>query len=204
MVRFIPREAKFFDLFAEMANNLTTGALQLRDLLQDYENVSAGVQKIKGTEHKGDEIAHALFIKLNSSFITPFDREDIHTLASSLDDVLDYINAAADRLVTYKITKPPAAADELATRIFRQAEDLAKAVALLEKGDALIEHCVEVNRLENEADAISRAAIGYLFETETDPIRLIKHKELIEVLEIATDKAEDAANVLETVVLKGA
>jgi predicted phosphate transport protein (TIGR00153 family) len=204
MVRFIPREAKFFDLFAEMANNLTTGALQLRDLLQDYENVSAGVQKIKGTEHKGDEIAHALFIKLNSSFITPFDREDIHTLASSLDDVLDYINAAADRLVTYKITKPPAAAVELATIILRQAEELAKAVALLEKGDALIEHCVEVNRLENEADAISRAAIGYLFETETDPIRLIKHKELIEVLEIATDKAEDAANVLETVVLKGA
>ena len=204
MVRFIPREAKFFDLFAEMTINLTTGALQLRDLLQDYEDVSAGVQKIKGTEHKGDEIAHALFIKLNSSFITPFDREDIHTLASSLDDVLDYINAAADRLVTYKITKPPAAAVELATIILRQAEELAKAVALLEKGDALIEHCVEVNRLENEADAISRAAIGYLFETETDPIRLIKHKELIEVLEIATDKAEDAANVLETVVLKGA
>jgi predicted phosphate transport protein (TIGR00153 family) len=204
MVRFIPREAKFFELFAEMAINLTTGALQLRDLLQDYEDVSAGVQKIKGTEHKGDEIAHALFIKLNSSFITPFDREDIHTLASSLDDVLDYINAAADRLVTYKITKPPAAAVELATIILRQAEELAKAVALLEKGDALIEHCVEVNRLENEADAISRAAIGYLFETETDPIRLIKHKELIEVLEIATDKAEDAANVLETVVLKGA
>jgi uncharacterized protein len=204
MVRFIPRETKFFDLFAEMAINLTAGARQLRDLLQHYEDVSAGVQKIKGIEHKGDDLAHALFIKLNSSFITPFDREDIHTLASSLDDVLDYINAAADRLTTYKITHPPAAAVELATIILRQAEELAKAVALIEKGDALIEHCVEVNRLENEADAISRAAIGYLFETETDPIRLIKHKELIEVLEIATDKAEDAANVLETVVLKGA
>jgi uncharacterized protein len=204
MVRFIPRETKFFELFAEMAINLTTGALQLRDLLQDYEDVYAGVQKIKGTEHKGDDLAHALFIKLNSSFITPFDREDIHKLASSLDDVLDYINAAADRLVTYKITDPPAAAVALATLILRQAEELAKAVSLLEKGDALIEHCVEVNRLENEADAISRAAIGQLFETETDPIRLIKHKELIEVLEIATDKAEDAANVLETMVLKGA
>ena len=107
MVRFIPRETKFFELFAEMAKNLTIGARQLRDLLQDYTDVSAGVQKIKGTEHKGDDIAHAVFIKLNSSFITPFDREDIHTLASSLDDVLDFINAAADRLITYKITKPP-------------------------------------------------------------------------------------------------
>jgi predicted phosphate transport protein (TIGR00153 family) len=204
MVRFIPRETKFFDLFADMANNLTNGARQLRDLLQDYKDVSAAVQKIKGIEHKGDDMAHAVFVKLNSSFITPFDREDIHTLASSLDDVLDYINAAADRLVTYKIKEPPAAAAELATIILRQAEELAKAVALIEKGDALIEYCVEVNRLENAADGISRAAIGRLFETETDPIQLIKHKELLEVLEMATDKAEDAANVLETVVLKSA
>jgi predicted phosphate transport protein (TIGR00153 family) len=204
MLRFIPRQTKFFELFAEMANNLTTGARQLHDLLQNYQHVSAGVQKIKGTERKGDDIAHAVFVKLNSSFITPFDREDIHTLASSLDDVLDYINAAADRLTTYKITKPPAAAVELATIILRQAEELAKAVALLEKGDALIEYCVEVNRLENEADGISRAAIGLLFDTENNPIRLIKHKELLEVLEKATDKAEDAANVLETIVLKSA
>ncbi len=203
-MRFIPRETKFFELFADMANNLTKGARQLRDLLQDYQDVSASVQKIKGTEHRGDDIAHAVFIKLNSSFITPFDREDIHTLASSLDDVLDYINAAADRLTTYKITKPPAAAVELATIIHRQAEELAKAVSLIEKGDALIKYCVEVNRLENEADGISRAAIGLLFETETDPIQLIKHKELLEVLEMATDKAEDVANVLETVVLKSA
>lgn len=204
MLRFIPRETKFFDLFAEMAQNLTIGARQLRDLLQNYTDVSNVVQKIKGTEHKGDEIAHAVFVKLNSSFITPFDREDIHTLASSMDDVLDYINAAADRLTTYKITNPPAEAVELATIIFRQAEELAKAIALLEKGDALLKYCVEVNRLENEADGITRAAIGRLFETEANPIQLIKHKELLEVLEMATDKAEDVANVLETVVLKSA
>jgi predicted phosphate transport protein (TIGR00153 family) len=203
-MRFIPRESKFLELFTDMVNNLTTGARQLRDLLQDYRDVSAGVQRIKSTERKGDDIAHAVFIKLNSSFITPFDREDIHTLASSLDDVLDYINAAADRLVTYKISKLPAAAVELATIILLQSEELAKAVVLLEKGDSIIKFCVEVNRLENEADGISRAAIGHLFETETDPIQLIKHKELLEVLEMATDKAEDAANVLETVVLKSA
>lgn len=204
MVRLIPRETKFFDMFADMAQNLTVGARQLRDLLENYTDVFAAVQKIKATEHKGDDIAHAVFVKLNSSFITPFDREDILTLASSIDDVLDFINAAADRLTTYKICNPPAEAVALATVILRQSEELAKAVALLEKGDALLEHCVEINRLENEADGISRAAIGHLFETTTDPIQLIKHKELLEVLELATDKAEDAANVLETVVLKSA
>jgi uncharacterized protein len=204
MVRFLPRETKFFELFADMAQNLTIGARQLRDLLQNYSDVPAAVQRIKDTEHKGDEIAHAVFIKLNSTFITPFDREDIHSLASSLDDVLDFINAAATRLVIYKITDPPVEAVELANLILRQAEELAKALSFLEKGDGLLKYCVEVNRLENEADEIARAAIGCLFETEADPIRLIKHKELIEVLEMATDKAEDAANVLETVVLKSA
>ena len=204
MVRFLPRETKFFDLFADMAQNLTIGARQLRDLLQNYRDVPANVQKIKDTEHKGDEIAHAVFIKLNSTFITPFDREDIHSLASSLDDVLDCINAAARRLVTYKISDPPVEAGALANIIVRQIEELAKALPHLEKGDGLLKNCVEVNRLENEADGITRAAIGRLFETETDSIRLIKHKELLEVLEQATDKAEDAANVLETVVLKNA
>lgn len=204
MVRLLPRESKFFELFGEMAENVTVAARLLQDLLRDYTDVPAAVQKIKDVEHKGDEITHQLFIKLNQTFITPFDREDIHLLASSLDDVLDYINAAASRLMMYKITNPPAEAAELATLICRQSQELAKAVALLEKRDALLQYCVEVNRLENEADAIVRAAIGRLFETETDPIRLIKHKELLEVLEIATDKAEDAANVLETVVLKSA
>ena len=205
MVRFIPRETKFFDLFAEMAENLTIGARQLRDLLQDYTDVSNVVQKIKGTEHKGDEIAHAVFVKLNSSFITPFDREDIHTLASSMDDVLDYINAAADRLTTYKITKPPAARPSNWRRSsFVRRRNLPRRSRCLKKAMPCSKYCVEVNRLENEADGITRAAIGRLFETETDPIQLIKHKELLEVLEMATDKAEDVANVLETVVLKSA
>jgi uncharacterized protein len=176
----------------------------LRDLLLNYQNVQAAVQKIKEIEHKGDEVTHELFVKLNSTFITPFDREDIHRLASSLDDVLDYVNSAASRLVTYKIIDPPSEAAELATLICRQAEELSKGVGLLEKRDALLKHCVEINRLENEADVVVRAAVGRLFDTETDPIRLIKHKELLEVLEMATDKAEDAANVLETVVLKSA
>jgi uncharacterized protein len=141
---------------------------------------------------------------LNQTFITPFDREDIHRLTSSLDDVLDFVNAAAVRMTLYRISSPPPAAADLARIIVTQAEELSKAVALLGDNQHLLEHCVEVNRLENEADRISRKAIAELFESEKDPIQLIKLKELYEVLETATDKAEDAANVLEAVALKSA
>jgi len=204
-VRLIPRETKFFDLFAQIAGNLIDGARLARDLFANYRDVPSVVQKIKAVEHKGDDLTHAVFIKLSQSFITPFDREDIHHLTSSFDDVLDFLNSAADRLVLYKITNPPPACAELTTIILRQAEELCEAILLLEKNQVkLLEHCVEVNRLENEADAISRRAIADLFEHERDPIRLIKIKELLEVLESASDRAEDAANVLETVVLKSA
>jgi predicted phosphate transport protein (TIGR00153 family) len=205
MVRLVPRETKFFDMFAEMANNLTEGAVTLRGLFQNYKDVPNIVQKIKDIEHKGDDMTHAIVIKLNQTFITPFDREDIHQLASALDDVLDFINSAADRLLTYKVTFAPPSATKLADVIVRQSEELSKAVLLLEKNhQRVLEHCVEVNRLENEADTIARDAIGRLFQDEKDPIQLIKVKELLEVLETATDKAEDAANVLETVILKSA
>jgi len=150
-------------------------------------------------------MTHRILIKLNQTFITPFDREDIHLLASSLDDVLDFIFAASDRLVTYKIIQPSPSAKVLAGIILKQAIELGKAVALLDKDDPhLLDHCVEVNRLENEADKVSREAIGRLFDGELDPITLIKLKELLEVMEEASDKAEDVADVLETVVLKGA
>lgn len=204
MVRIVPRETKFFDMFAEMSRNLIEGAKVLRDLLGNFEQVDARLSNIKDIEHRGDDMTHAVFVKLNQTFITPFDREDIHRLASSLDDVLDFINSAADRIKTYKIKTPPPAAFELAKIIVRQAESLELGVSLLEKNQKVLEHLVEVNRLENEADTISRDAIGKLFEYEKDPIILIKHKELIEVLETATDKAEDVANVLETIVLKSA
>ncbi len=204
MVRLIPRETKFFDMFSEVADNLTRAARVLSDCLHhyDYEKLPAVVEQIKQIEHRGDEMTHRILIKLNQTFITPFDREDIHLLTSSLDDVLDFINGASDRLLTYKITAPSPSAKVLAAIILRQAEELAKAVALLDKDGKLLEHCVEVNRLENEADQVSREAIGRLFDGGYDPITLIKLKELLEILETATDKAEDVANVLETVVLK--
>lgn len=204
MVRLIPRETKFIAAFAEMANNLTDGAKLLRDILQDMQNVEGRVQQLKDIEHKGDEMTHNVLTHLNQTFITPFDREDIYRLASSLDDVLDFVHAAGERLVMYKIKTVCPAAAELAGIVVRQSEQLCQAVSLLEKHDRVLQICVEINRLENEADRIASNALARLFDTEKDPISLIKQKELYEVLETATDKAEDAANVIESVVVKSA
>ncbi len=204
MVRLVPRETKFFDMFAEMSANLQEGARVLAEVLRSGEAVPVKVQRIKELEHRGDDMTHAVITKLNQTFITPFDREDIHKLASSLDDVLDYINAASDRLILYEITKIPPAAAELADIIVHQCQQLTEGVKKLEKHDNVLDYCVEINRLENEADHVVRTAIAKLFKEEKDPIALIKIKELYEVLEMATDKAEDAANVLESVVVKSA
>src|SRR3954453_590607 len=204
MVRLIPKDNSFFTMFSAMSDNLISGARDLVDLFANYNDVAKKIEKIHNIERHGDELTHNILTKLNQTFITPFDREDIHQLASSLDDVLDFVNASGARLVMYRITNPPPAAGELSKIILLQSQELQKAVSLLQKqknGDVLT-HCVEINRLENEADQISQQGITTLFDNEKDPITLIKTKELLEFLERATDKAEDAANVLETVVLK--
>jgi len=202
MFSLIPRDTSFYSMFSEMSSNLIAGARTLVELFADYRDVEKKIEEVRRIERVGDEITHAVFTKLNQTFITPFDREDIHELASSLDDVLDFINAAGARIVMYRITKPPPAAGVLAQLILRQSEELQRALSLMQKNRDILAHCVEINRLENEADQISRAAIAELFDHERDPINLIKIKELIEFLETATDRAEDVANVLETVVLK--
>lgn len=205
MVRLIPRETKFFDMFVEMAENLIDGARLMKDLLENFHDVPAQVARLKDIEHRGDDMTHALMTKLNQTFITPFDREDIHRLASSIDDVLDLLNAAGDRMMVYKITAVPKQSAILAGLILQQSQELARALSQLEKQQqTVMQHCVEINRLENDADRVTREAVGYLFENEKDPIQLIKIKELYEVLELATDKAEDAANVIESVILKSA
>ncbi len=203
-MRLIPRERKFFQMFADVSENLIQGARLLHDILIHPENYASRIKQLQEIEHRGDDMTHAIIRMLNQTFITPFDREDIHRLTSSLDDVLDFVNSAATRMTLYGITSPPAAAAELARLIVVQSEELSKGVSLLEENQRVLEHCVEVNRLENEADRVSRKAIAELFEQEKDPIQLIKIKELYEVLEMATDKAEDAANVLEAVALKSA
>lgn len=202
MVRLIPKDVSFFAMFSDMADNLISGAQVLVNLFADFREVEKSTIEVKRIEHVGDEMTHNILTKLNQTFITPFDREDMHRLASSLDDVLDFINSAADRITLYKITDPPRAAGELAKVILEQTQEIGHAVSLLRKNGDVLGHCVEINRLENDADKISREAIARLFEHEKNPINLIKIKELIEVLEMATDKAEDVANVLETVVLK--
>jgi len=202
MVRLIPKDTSFFQMFSVMSDNLIAGAQTLVDLFADYKDVDKRIDEVRRLERAGDELTHAILTKLNQTFITPFDREDIHQLASKLDDVLDYINASGARLVMYRIAAPPPAAGELAKIILMQCQELQKAVSLMQKNGNILSHCVEINRLENEADQVSQQAIARLFDSEKDPINLIKIKELLEFLESATDKAEDVANVLETVVLK--
>ena len=204
MVRLVPRETKFFEMFASMSSNLTQGAQLLKNILDTMENVDVRVQQLHDLEHAGDDITHSIVTKLTQTFITPFDREDIYRLATSLDQVLDFIHAAGARLVMYRIVSAPPASSDLAQVIVKQCEALATAVSLLEKHESVVEHCEEISRLENDADRIARDSIARLFEREKDPIELIKTKELYELLETATDKAEDAADVVETVALKSA
>jgi uncharacterized protein len=202
MVQLIPKDTSFFRMFSAMSDNLILGARALTDLFADYREVECKIDSIRKIEREGDELTHAILTKLNQTFITPFDREDIYQLASKLDDVLDFIHTATTRIQMYRITNPPPAAAELAKIILMQSEELQKAVSLMQKNGNILVHCVEINRLENEADNVAQQAIASLFEHEKDPITLIKIKELIEFLERATDKAEDVANVLESVVLK--
>ena len=202
MFNLIPKDTSFFRMFSAMSDNLIAGARTLVDLFADYRDVERKIDEVHQIEREGDEMTHAILTKLNQTFITPLDREDIHQLASKLDDVLDFINASAARIAMYRITAPPPAAGEIARIILMQCQELQKAVSLMQKNGNILVHCVEINRLENEADLVAQQAIAKLFECEKDPINLIKIKELLEFLERATDKAEDVANVLETVVLK--
>jgi len=204
MFRLIPRETKFFELLAELSTSLTAGARLLRAILEDPHDLEKRVAEMQAIEHEGDRATHAIIDKLNTSFITPFDREDIHRLASSLDDVLDFVNAAAVRLVMYKIAQPPVAAAELAGLIVLQAEELAIGVSLLEKSRGVLKRGQEDNQLEREADDVRRDPMALLFEDEKDAIHLIKVKDLYELLEYGTHKDEDVANSLEAILLKSA
>ena len=206
-IRLIPREEAFFDMFRAQAANVVEGAKLLRDLLDDYTDVDQKRMKIEAAESVGDEIAHRIMEKLNTTFITPMDREDIHALTSALDDILDYINATSQRLQLYNVTEVTDDARALAEVILRAAEEteaLTDNMENLKDVKNLKQRWIEVNRLENEGDKISRNAIACLFETQKDPIEVIKWKELYEHLETAIDKCEDAANIVEAVVLKNA
>jgi hypothetical protein len=209
MFRILPTDQEFFVLFEKAAQNIKEGAELLKDLLDNFDDVKERARQIEEVEHRGDAITHDIVKKLNTTFITPIDREDILALASSLDDIIDLIHSAATRITLFKITEPTPQVKELGFLILKSVRELRRGVSHLGKNmgkrmDGVFEHCVEVHSLENEADRVCRDAIAYLFEHEKDPITILKWKEVYETLETATDRCEDAANVLEGVALKNA
>ena len=204
---FIPREEKFFDLFESSAHNIVEASQVLKQLVDTWENVEPRVEEIRELEHKGDSITHEVIARLHRTFVTPFDREDIAALTKSLDDVMDFIDAAAGAMLLYKVDRPGQRARELADIIIQATAEVEKAVLVLRhkaKLKQILERCVEMNRLENMADVVYRAAIAELFEDSTDMAHVIKWREIYEHMEGATDRCEDVANVLEGVALKHA
>lgn len=204
---FIPREEKFFDLFIDSARNMVKTARCFKDMLDNWENISVKVAEITELEHEGDSITHQIAALLHRTFVTPFDREDIALLSHTMDDITDFIHAAADAMDIYKVDKPTQRAKELAETIVQAVDEVERAVLLLRHHSELkkiMEHCVELNRLENRADKIYRSALGELFDDSEDTAYIIKWREIYEHMESATDRCEDVANVLEGVVLKHA
>jgi predicted phosphate transport protein (TIGR00153 family) len=209
MVRlaFVPKESRFFQLFEESAENILKAARELHDMLVTWEFVDSRVAEITELEHKGDTITHQIISLLHRTFVTPFDREDIALLAHTMDDIMDFIHSAADAMFIYKVDRPTERSKELADIIVKGAVEVQKAVSGLRHRKELkniMSGCVELNRLENMADRVFRAAMAELFENTSDMALLIKWREIYEHLEAATDRAEDVANVLEGVALKHA
>ncbi len=200
----VPQERRFFTLLEEDAKAVAEGAHALLDLLRDFRDVPAKQRHIKDIEHRGDQVVHTIFEELNKTFITPIDREDIMALASDLDNVLDMIDAAANRLHLYEIAEPSPAMVDLAEVIVEATSALEKAVGMIsdmKQADRVEAICVEVNRLENVADDLMNTSVAALFK-EKDVIHIIKAKEIIERLEEATDYCEDVANGLSDIVAK--
>lgn len=204
----LPKHDQFYDFFERDVENLLAAATLFSELMVDTmspEERALKIRRIEELEHRGDEITHQIFSEVGSNFITPIDREDVHALASALDDVLDYLKGAASRIILYRVTRIPPEATKLANLILGQVSELNKAIGLLRdlrNVDAIRESLVRIHSIENEADDLFELAIAQLFETSKDPILLIKEKELYVSLETATDQCEDAANVVETIIVK--
>lgn len=201
-LRLTPREDGFYDLFADSANNIVTGAQLLVELISDGTDREAIAEKMRACEHAGDECTHAIMHRLNESFITPFDREDIYDLASRLDDVMDYMEEAAELVVLYKIqTLPPDVVRQVEI-LERAAELTAEAMPRLKAMRELNEYWIEINRLENQGDRIYRKLLAHLFGGDYEPLEVMKLKEVIDRLEDAADAFEQVANTVETIAVK--
>jgi predicted phosphate transport protein (TIGR00153 family) len=200
--RLIPREETFYVDFVAMADQLRTGARLLEEMLAVDPPHFDKAHEIKEVEHKCDFLTHEIIQRLNKTFVTPIDREDIHSLARTLDDVMDAIDNAASLIPLYKIDRIRPGARELAKIISLSADEVRRAVEALEKRSGVLERTVEINRLENQADRIHQRAVGQLFDEVRDPVVILKWKEILDLLEDATDRCEDVANLLENVVVK--
>jgi uncharacterized protein len=202
-MRLLPREEKFYHLFLKQVEIISEASrLLLEGVRGGKARLAGAATEINVLEHRGDEVIHELFTRLNQTFITPIDPEDIHNLSSALDNVLDGVEDTAHRLVSYRIDPVPAPMVKLSEIVSSCARALKAAFEALENSGPIMEHCIEINRLENEADLIGRASVVDLFDKEKDPITLIKLKEVYEFFEGTIDSCEDVADVLQNVVVK--
>jgi len=202
----LPHDEKFYSFFEESAQNLVDGSKKLQELQTCFDADHVRIMdEIHDFEHRGDAVTHKIYAELNATFVTPFDREDIHLLASALDDVMDHIDGTASRFVLYKVSECTAAMKDLMEILYNSILELQKGISLLRdfrKADELQRVLRKVNEYENQADRVFDQAIADLFENEKDPIQIIKLKEIYVALETATDACEDAANVMEGLLIK--
>jgi predicted phosphate transport protein (TIGR00153 family) len=202
-MNLLPREEKFFSYFDRQSALIVEAAQELNDAVHiGAPALEAAAKKITALEQQADEVIHEAFVRLNTTFITPLDPEDIHQLASHLDDVIDGIEEASHRLVAYEVRTIPEPVKAVCAVILQCGQSLQRAFQALSKGEPLQDQCIRINQLEGEADQIVRKAVAELFRTETNPIELIKLKEVYEILEKTTDYAEDVADILQEVLVK--
>lgn len=201
-LRLVPRDESFFDLFEELAAKVKQGADELLSLLKEYDDLDRRTGRVLDIEHEGDELTHEVMRRLNTTFVTPFDREDIYSLASSLDDVLDHVEAAAEYLQLHKIEQPLPQMLHLAETLSQAADLTNRAMPGLRKMKDLDDYWVEINRLENEGDRTYRRTIAELFSGDYKAMDVLKYEKIIEEIEHAIDRLEDVANTVESIVLK--
>jgi len=204
-MRLLPHDASFFEHFDQQGRKTVEGCQAFLEMVESGRDLDAQAERIKQIENECDEITHAVVAGLHKTFITPIDRNDIYTLISRMDDIMDLVEAAADRLALYDIPHMTKEVADLARCLVSSAEHVLGAVSSirdLKRPNAILQHCIEINRLENVADNVLRGALARLFREEKDPIAIIKWKEIYETLEMATDRCEDVANIIEGVVLE--